>query len=85
MCVESADLPDGVGVDSIEVDPETAIDENNGVVTVSGRLVQLDDNRWPYQGNRTAQNNDVEVKVVLSPYHSWGNRGPSTMRVWMPV
>ncbi|MFC6404585.1 hypothetical protein [Planobispora longispora] len=19
------------------------------------------------------------------PYHRWGNRGPATMRVWMPV
>jgi len=24
-------------------------------------------------------------EVALVPYHSWGNRGPSTMRVWLPV
>ena len=23
--------------------------------------------------------------VVLRPYHTWGNRGPATMRVWLPV
>jgi hypothetical protein len=23
--------------------------------------------------------------VALYPYHDWANRGPSTMRVWMPV
>jgi len=23
--------------------------------------------------------------VPLVPYASWANRGPSTMRVWMPV
>jgi len=85
MCVESADLPDGVGVDSIEVEPDTGIDESDGVVTVSGRRVQLDDNGWPYQGNRASESNDEDVRVVLAPYHSWGNRGPSTMRVWMPV
>lgn len=27
---------------------------------------------------------DAEL-VPLLPYHSWGNRGPSTMRVWLPV
>lgn len=25
------------------------------------------------------------VEVPLVPYHSWGNRGPSTMRVWIPT
>jgi DUF1680 family protein len=23
--------------------------------------------------------------VTLVPYHSWAERGPSVMRVWMPV
>jgi hypothetical protein len=26
-----------------------------------------------------------QVEVALVPYHDWGNRGPSTMRVWLPV
>jgi hypothetical protein len=25
------------------------------------------------------------VEVPLVPYHDWANRGPSTMRVWLPV
>lgn len=24
-------------------------------------------------------------EVVLHPYRTWGNRGPTTMRVWIPV
>jgi uncharacterized protein len=23
--------------------------------------------------------------VALRPYHSWGNRGPTTMRIWLPT
>ncbi|MFF8322857.1 hypothetical protein ACF06V_37585 [Streptomyces bobili] len=23
--------------------------------------------------------------MVLVPYHSWANRGPSTVRAWLPV
>jgi DUF1680 family protein len=25
------------------------------------------------------------VDVPLIPYHDWANRGPSTMRVWLPA
>ncbi|MFI6316244.1 hypothetical protein ACIBG8_01925 [Nonomuraea sp. NPDC050556] len=25
-----------------------------------------------------------EVTLRLVPYHRWGNRGPATMRVWLP-
>ncbi|WP_408618146.1 hypothetical protein [Jiangella endophytica] len=25
------------------------------------------------------------VTLRLTPYHSWGNRGSSTMRVWLPA
>ena len=27
----------------------------------------------------------VMREVAMVPYHAWGNRGPSTMRVWLPV
>ena len=23
--------------------------------------------------------------LIFIPYHLWGNRGPTTMRVWLPV
>ncbi|WP_346335416.1 hypothetical protein [Microbacterium testaceum] len=28
---------------------------------------------------------DAAAPVALVPYHDWGNRGPSTMRVWIPT
>ncbi|MGA7148282.1 MAG: hypothetical protein WBX17_07330 [Microbacterium sp.] len=39
---------------------------------------------WPYgeepQGQPTAP-----ADVPLVPYHDWAQRGPSTMRVWIPL
>jgi uncharacterized protein len=26
-----------------------------------------------------------ELDVPLVPYHDWAERGPSTMRVWLPI
>jgi hypothetical protein len=85
MCVESVDLPGGASVDAVEVDPDAGIEHHDDVVTVSGRLVELDDEGWPYAGNAMAPKSTDDANVALAPYHSWGNRGPSTMRVWMPI
>jgi hypothetical protein len=84
LCVESVDLPRGVGVDSVRVDPEAGLDVDDEVVTAGGRLVEVDDHPWPYTGSPDAVNGDT-VPVPLVPYHQWANRGPSTMRVWVPT
>ncbi len=41
---------------------------------------------WPYPrpGGAGLEAGDAH-EVVLRPYHSWGNRGPTTMRVWLPT
>lgn len=85
MCVESVDLPGGANVDAVEVEPDAGIEEHDGVVSVSGRLVALDEGHWPYRHNPASPVSDEESELPLAPYHGWGNRGPSTMRVWMPV
>ena len=40
---------------------------------------------WPYgtepNGEGTA---DGDLSLRLIPYHRWAERGPSTMRVWLP-
>jgi DUF1680 family protein len=85
MCLESVDLPDDVHVDAVQVDPEAGIEENDGTVTVSGRIVELKNERWPYRGSRATPAHEDQRRLALTPYQSWGNSGPSTMRVWMPV
>jgi len=84
LCVESVDLPDGRDVGSVLVDPGQDLDETEGKVVAAGRLVEIEDRRWPYiasDGPATG----ADISVPLVPYQGWANRGPSTMRVWLPT
>ena len=63
--------------------------DDDGSVVVAARLVDPPDQPWPYgdeRGHRSATTPSHDtVEVTLTPYHSWANRGPSTMRVWIPA
>jgi uncharacterized protein len=47
---------------------------------------------WPYTGQADgaaaaparAAPPGVAAQLTLIPYHLWGNRGPASMRVWLP-
>lgn len=110
LCAESVDLPGGVGVEALRVDPAEVLADGDGA-RVRGRLVPVDDDAaWPYgaagaagavgaewdgapdaeRGGAAGAGRDgapagEDVDVRLVPYHSWANRGPSTMRVWIPT
>jgi DUF1680 family protein len=86
LCAESSDLP---SVDSLEAltapadsRPTRAGDDT---VEVTALLRTLEDDRgWPY-GEAPQDATAVEQPVTLIPYHRWAERGPSTMRVWLPT
>lgn len=59
------------------------IDTEDGVI-LPMVPVRFDDEPWPF-GAPAERPLGEHVMVPLIPYHEWGNRGPSTMRVWMPV
>ncbi|MNU02028.1 hypothetical protein D3C72_2456110 [compost metagenome] len=40
---------------------------------------------WPYGERRDGVGAAASVEVPLVPYHEWAERGPSTMRVWIPA
>ncbi len=92
-CVEDVDLPDGLTVNEIAVDPRSTLrdaagpaglDEGLVAVQVDGRRVLLPEPAsWPYGEDRGAELGGP-VALTLIPYHRWSNRGPSTMRVWIP-
>jgi uncharacterized protein len=91
LCVESVDLPGDVEVDVVRVDPKSPLMERDGHVLVNGELRGDASDPWPYRtvgtataGAATARAGQ-EVEIPLVPYHSWANRGPSTMRVWIPT
>ena len=83
MCAESVDLPDGFEVDAIRIDPSASPQERDGRVFVKGELIDHADAPWPYDaGVRPARRQEAEIPLI--PYHAWANRGPSTMRIFLP-
>jgi DUF1680 family protein len=85
LCLESVDLPGGANVDTVRVDAGTELVEGDGAVTATGRLVGFEEDDWPYDDSAEAASSEEEIAIALTPYHDWANRGPSTMRVWIPV
>ncbi|AXG82178.1 glycoside hydrolase family 127 protein [Streptomyces paludis] len=89
-CAESVDLPAGREVDSVRVDPSARPQDGpSGTVLAPGALTVPDgrpEAPWPYAVPEATRAPAVRASpVVLVPYYSWANRGPSTMRVWLPV
>ena len=89
-CAESVDLPGGRDVDVVRVDPSAEPEDGpDDTVVVPGEIAvpgQQHDAPWPYRtiDEDLAPAADRE-RIDLVPYHSWANRGPSTMRVWLPT
>lgn len=89
-CLESADLPEGVGVMEVGMDvatvlnPEFEADLLGGVVVLEGRGVYRPEGDWQgrlYRDLETVRGESVWVRLV--PYYAWGNRGEGEMTVWM--
>jgi DUF1680 family protein len=98
LCAESVvGAPDAVDLDRFRVDTGAApVDvvvtgpsDIRTAVRVTGRLAPAPPDRdWPYRPLAKAPAADespVEVRADLIPYYAWSNRGPSTMRVFIPV
>ncbi|GLY03963.1 MULTISPECIES: beta-L-arabinofuranosidase domain-containing protein [Actinoplanes] len=83
-CVESVDLPPSVPLDALRLDPSVPLTEDGGAVVATCSVVSLDDSPWPYSTDHLPKNADT-TSVTLRPYHDWAARGPSTMRVWLPL
>ena len=84
LCAESVDLPDDRHVDAVLVDHTVAPRADDGSVVVSATLIEPPSRAWPY-GDEPEVAAAGPADLPLTPYHRWGNRGPSTMRVWLPT
>ena len=92
MCLESTDLlavaSEVEDVSLVEVDGSVPPREVDGRVVVRLRPKAEDGaiNPWPYGSDADVESGgSPSVDVPLIAYHDWANRGPSTMRVWIPV
>jgi DUF1680 family protein len=83
--LESIDLPAGWDdVADAVVDASRPPADEEGTVTVRLARRAERDLPWPY-GPRDAGAPLETVQVPLVPYHDWAERGPSSMRIWLPT
>jgi hypothetical protein len=89
MALESVDIPGTRSVNDLRVDVSSPPGVVDGRVVVRCRRPAPADRDWPYLPDAADPGGSGEpaeaVDVPLVPYHAWANRGPSTMRVWLPV
>ncbi|WBB52502.1 beta-L-arabinofuranosidase domain-containing protein [Verrucosispora sp. WMMD573] len=88
LALESVDVPGVDSVDELRVDVSRPPRLVDGRVTVCCRRVRPREHEWPYLADAVESApvvGEVLDEVALVPYHAWANRGPSTMRVWLPV
>jgi hypothetical protein len=71
-CLESTDQPDGVSLSEVYADASNGLADDGETLGVP--VVRADGRR--FDGRPT--------DLTFIPYHAWGNRGLSTMRVWVP-
>jgi DUF1680 family protein len=82
LCLESVDL--GADVSAVSLAGADAVRESDGRVLATVATSARAQTPWPYGSPRPAAVVGTS-EVPLVPYHDWANRGPSTMRVWLPV
>ncbi|MCG6567866.1 glycoside hydrolase family 127 protein [Tessaracoccus sp. ZS01] len=80
FALESTDL--GAEVARAQVDVSAGI-VDGAEPSVTIRLTEPAHAEWPY-GEAPPEDAGELRQTVLIPYHRWGNRGPATMRVWLP-
>lgn len=93
LCLESVDLPADVPIDGVVVDVGSPLSASGDGATVRARAVPLPahgSGRPPFTSEGEAPARGVvalgrELEVPLIPYHRWAERGPSTMRVFLPT
>ena len=91
LCLESADLADlpdaGGDVGNVRLDSTEPPRDSEGRTVVTLSVIRPPLASWPY-GDRTGAEGEPggeRSQVPLTPYHDWANRGPGTMRIWLPT
>lgn len=90
MCLESAALPAGLSTEEVALAAGSVPWEDDaGATWVRLRRLPAASGTSAYRQVGSAEVGvpglGEELQARLTPYHAWGNRGPVTMRVWLPV
>ena len=85
-CLEQADLPGGVALEDVRIDPAAPIAVETGspvTLTAAGTVeAPVSDELYPARPGETRAE---PITFTAVPYFLWGNRKPGPMRVWIPV
>jgi DUF1680 family protein len=95
-CFESADQPSEVDLNHVELVVEAPLVEEfredflgQPVVLVHAEGIARDDSGWAGSGWATLGEEPEPagqpVRLTAIPYHLWANRGPSVMRIFIPI
>ena len=92
-CLEEVDQQPGLNLLDVRIAPDASLqavwheDLLGGVVVVEAQGAVVDAGAWQDELYRPARTEDLpqrEVVLTAVPYYAWANRGPGTMRVWIP-
>jgi uncharacterized protein len=86
-CLEQADLPEGVVLEDVRIDPRAPITvepraDLRAVLLARGAVEAPAPDLYR---TSTVDDKGVPVTITAVPYFLWGNRKPGSMRVWIPV
>ncbi|MEV1169334.1 beta-L-arabinofuranosidase domain-containing protein [Nonomuraea sp. NPDC049784] len=85
-CAESVADEPPLGDLTARVQPPVEHEADGAVeLEVEASLGSGDGGGWPYAPASNGRVSSADVTLRLVPYHRWGNRGPATMRVWLPI
>jgi hypothetical protein len=91
-CLESIDLPDGVNIENVAINPrgrwtpEPRPDLLGGITVLHGDAIVSARQDWTGKLYRRMDLGDAKyIRVKLIPYYAWANRGQSQMAVWLPL
>jgi hypothetical protein len=84
LCAESTDLPGGADVARLRIAADVPLGASPEGAVATVRIADAPDASWPY-GERPGVTDEGTSSIPLIPYFQWANRGPSTMRVFLPL
>lgn len=86
LALESVDLPAAWDLHDVAIDVNSGFGGEAHTVTVN--IAQLSRPEavtgWPFEADRKNFQPGPSAEVPLVRYHSWAERGSSTMRIWIP-
>ncbi len=89
-CLESADLPAGVTVGHLRLDPAANFavryddDLLNGMAVIEADLPMVETESWDSLYRPATETATRTIRAQFIPYYAWGNRGGGEMTVWVP-